>query len=80
MTEINPESPLTDRDLLIHLVAHVEHIDEVVTRMAGEFEVFRPLIERFRPAAGVPDFLTVLQAGRDLRRQRRHPAGPERTP
>lgn len=67
MTEITAETTLTDRELLIHLVAHVEHIDEVVTRMGDEFEVFRPMIERFRPACGA-DMLTILQTGRELRR------------
>lgn len=75
MTEITADTTLTDRDLLIHLVQHVEHIDEMMTALHDEWEVFRPLIERFRPAGGA-DFLTILQTGRELRRQRRSPAGP----
>jgi hypothetical protein len=42
-------------------------MQEVVTHMQDEFEVFRPLIERFRPAGGA-DMLTILQTGRELRR------------
>lgn len=73
MTEISAETTLTDRELLIHAVQHIEHIDEVVTAIHDEFQVFRPLIERFRPDGGA-DFLTILQTGRELRRQRRSSA------
>lgn len=74
MTEITAETRLTDRDLLIHAIQHLEHIDEIVTALQEEFEVFRPLIERFRPAGG-GDYLTILQTARQLRRTPRGNGG-----
>lgn len=71
MTEITTETTLTDRQLLVQLIGHIEHIDDVVTALHDEWEVFRPMIERFRPAGGA-DFLTILQTGRELRRAARH--------
>ena len=77
MTEITTETILTDRQLLVHLIGHIEHVDEIVTALHDEWEVFRPIIEQFRPAGGA-DFLTILQTGRELRKLRRGvPAGKD---
>lgn len=71
MQQITAETPLSDRDLLIHVVQHVEHIDEMVTAVHDVLEAYKPLLARFAPGGGA-DYLTIMQTARDLRRAGRH--------
>jgi hypothetical protein len=77
-----PETPaaalakttLTDRELLIHALQHLEAMyeqvaetHEAIIRIDGELAVFKPLLARLAPG-GKPDFLAVFQARREHRR------------
>lgn len=70
MTEITPDTRLTDRELIVHLVQHVEAMHDRIEQLCDELEAFRPLLARFRPP-GSGDYLTLMQAARELRRNGR---------
>lgn len=82
MPETNTETPgnsiaattLSDRDLLIHAIQHLEDLTEkmgeahgAVLRIDAELAVFRPLLAKLAPG-GKPDFIAVMQARRDARK------------
>jgi hypothetical protein len=68
---ISPETPLTDRQLLCHLLDHVETMH---TQMADLLERFGPLLDRLAPAAGSngqyggAGYVGMLRAAREIRR------------
>lgn len=54
-----PGETLSDRDLLLHLLQHAEHVDGVITDIAAKVGVVhqavaeaRPLLDRYRRLAG----------------------------
>lgn len=72
---ISPETPLTDRQLLCHLLEHVETMHEQMTDL---LERFGPLLDRLAPASGnghgVPGgmgYVGMLRAARELRQRAR---------
>ena len=69
MQEITGETRLTDRELLVHAIAHLEDLDAKITAMHDIVQAYKPLIDRFAPGGGA-DYLTILQTARDLRRRR----------
>lgn len=67
---------LTDRELLIHAVQHLEaqcgQLTEILGRLEAldaELAVFRPLLARLAPG-GKPDMIALMQARREARRTR----------
>ena len=58
---------LTDRELLIHAVQHLEVLHELVNDMYEQLSVFRPLLARLAPG-GKPDMIALMQARREMRR------------
>jgi hypothetical protein len=59
-TTLTPiETRLTDRQILLHLLAHVEDL-------AAMLEPFRPVLQAAAPG-GRPDAISLAQAGRMLR-------------
>lgn len=67
---------LTDRELLIHVLQHVEdmweklaEVHEHTLRMDGQLSVFAPLLARFAPG-GKPDMIALMQARREARHGR----------
>jgi len=68
------DTVLTDRELIIHTLQHVEEMHEILTELFAELQTFRPLIDRYRPAGGA-DMLTMIQAARDARRELRRANG-----
>lgn len=84
MTESFPETQadaiarttLTDRELLIHAVQHLEVQGELITEMHGtimaleeELAMFRPLLAKLAPG-GKPDMIGIMQTRREARRGR----------
>lgn len=54
-----PGETLSDRDILLHLLQHAEHVDGVITGIAEKIgavhqalEDARPLLDRYRRLAG----------------------------
>lgn len=68
---ISDKTPLTDRQLLVHLLEHVENLHDQVREIHEVFERFRPLLERLVPGGGPADYITAMQLGRERRRGRR---------
>lgn len=71
------ETSLTDRAILLHILAHVEELDagtalliEDMGRLRKLEEEFRPLLNMLKPN-GQPDMLAVAQARRGVRKARR---------
>lgn len=60
------ETPLTDRQLLVHLLEHAESTTEQLAALLQLLEPFRPLIAAAAPA-GRPDAISIAQAGRLFR-------------
>jgi hypothetical protein len=65
---------LTDRELLIHALQHLEVLTEqmaeahgAVLRIDAQLSVFAPLLARLAPG-GKPDMLALMQARREIRR------------
>lgn len=52
MSVIPETTPLTDRQLLVHLLEHVEQIDTKVTDIHVTLQEHRPLLERLRRTRG----------------------------
>lgn len=81
MGETPPElsgTRLTDRELLIHAVQHLEDLSERladvqgrVIRLDHELAVFAPLLARFRPGGGAT-MVDAMQAWRAGRKAGRH--------
>jgi hypothetical protein len=65
-TLIPDETPLTDRQLILHTLGHVEQMTEQLAQLAGLLEPFRPLLEAAAPG-GRADAISLAQAGRMLR-------------
>jgi hypothetical protein len=70
---------LTDRELLIHAVQHIEDLYEqlaevhgAVMRMDYQLQVFAPFLAKLAPGGKV-DMIAVMQARREARRD--HAAG-----
>jgi hypothetical protein len=70
---------LTDRELLIHAVQHLEDLAEqmadvhgAVLRIDGALSVFAPLLAKYAPG-GKPDFLSIRQGVREAKREARDP-------
>jgi hypothetical protein len=66
---------LTDRELIIHAVQHLEMItgqlEEIGARLESfeaELSVFRPLLAKLAPG-GKPDMIGIMQARREARRR-----------
>lgn len=81
MTETLPETPetalantiLSDRELLIHAIQHLEDLTEkmaeahgAMMRIDGALSVFAPLLAKLAPS-GKPDFVAVMQARREAK-------------
>lgn len=67
---------LTDRELLIHALQHLEVMTEQlaevhkhVLKFDGTLALFEPLLARFAPG-GKPDMLALMQARREGRKVR----------
>lgn len=65
---------LTERELLIHAIQHLEVLTEqmaeahgAVLRIDAQLSVFAPLLERLAPG-GKPDMIALMQARREARR------------
>jgi hypothetical protein len=80
--ETLPETPpnslanttLTDRELLIHALQHLEDLYEQMSEMHGavmrldcQLSVFAPLLAKYAPG-GKPDMIGIMQARREARR------------
>jgi hypothetical protein len=66
---------LTDRELLIHALQHLEvmteqlaEVHQYAVRLDGQLSVFAPLLARFAPG-GKPDMVALMQARREMRRR-----------
>lgn len=85
MPETHAETPetalanttLTDRELLIHALQHIEQLYEMVSeqhgavmRVDGELSVFLPLLRKLAPG-GKPDFIAVMQTRREAKHGQR---------
>lgn len=87
MTEINGETDretrnaalaatrMTERELLIHALQHLEDLAEqmaevrgAVIRFDGTLAVFEPLLRKYAPE-GRMDFIGAMQARRDMKRK-----------
>lgn len=62
-TPNNIATTLSDRDVLLHILQHVEALTEVL-------EEFRPLLAMVRGPDGKPDMISVAQTVRRFRRGR----------
>jgi hypothetical protein len=67
---------LSDHDLLLHALAHIEDLYEkigeihgAVMRVDGHLSVFAPLLAKWAPG-GKPDMIGLMQARREARRGR----------
>ena len=65
---------LTDRELLIHAVQHLEWLTEqmaeqheAVMRLDYQLQVFAPLLAKYAPG-GKPDMIAIMQARREARK------------
>lgn len=65
---------LTDRELLIHAIQHLEVLTEqmaeqheAVMRLDYQLSVFAPLLAKYAPG-GKPDMIAIMQARREGRR------------
>ena len=65
---------LTERELLIHALQHLEDLYEKVQEMHGavmrmdcQLAVFAPLLAKYAPG-GKPDMIAIMQARREARR------------
>jgi hypothetical protein len=65
---------LTDRELIIHLLQHIEMMYEqvaethgAVMRIDGQLSVFAPLLDKLAPG-GRPDMISMMQTRRGFRR------------
>jgi hypothetical protein len=65
---------LSDHDLIIHLLQHIEIMYEqiaethgAVMRIDGQLSVFAPLLAKYAPG-GRPDIIGAMQARREVRR------------
>jgi hypothetical protein len=65
---------LTDRELLIHALQHLEVMYEqqaemhsAVMRIDGQLSMFAPLLAKWAPG-GKPDMLALMQARREAKR------------
>jgi hypothetical protein len=65
---------LTDRELLIHALQHIEDLYEqaaethaAVMRMDYQLSVFAPFLAKLAPG-GKPDMIAIMQARREARR------------
>jgi hypothetical protein len=67
LTEIPPDTPLSDRDLLIHLLQHVEDMHDRIEQAWTLIQPYVPILAKFA-GGGQPDMMTIMQARRDLRR------------
>lgn len=66
---------LTDRELLIHALQHLEYLTEqmaeqheAVMRLDYQLSVFAPLLAKYAPG-GKPDFLALAQIRREAKRK-----------
>lgn len=57
---------MSDRDIALHILQHVESMDARLAALEDELAVFRPLLRRLAPAGGA-DMLTMIEAARELR-------------
>jgi hypothetical protein len=57
---------LTDRELLIHAVQHLEHLTERLNELCEELAVYRPLLEKIAPG-GRPSVTGIISARREMR-------------
>jgi hypothetical protein len=57
---------LSDRELLIHLLQHVEVMGEQMNEITAQLAVFRPLLDQLAPG-GKPDMLGAMQARRTVK-------------
>jgi hypothetical protein len=62
------ETGLSDRELLLHILQHVEHL-------STELERWRPLLQMIAPNGAAPDAIGAAQAWRAMRRGRRGAPG-----
>ena len=82
MPETSPETArnslantvLTDRELLIHAIQHLEYLTEqlaeqheVIMKLDYQLGVFAPLLAKYAPG-GKPDMIAIMQARREGRR------------
>lgn len=65
---------LTDRELLIHAIQHLEVLTEqmaeqheVIMRLDYHLGVFAPLLAKYAPG-GKPDMIAIMQARREARK------------
>lgn len=58
---------LTDRELLIHAVQHLEVLSTQMEYVHAQLTVFAPLLARLAPG-GKPDMIALMQARREARR------------
>jgi len=71
------ETRLSDREILLHVLTHVEEMHEGLIRIAdrlealeAEWATYRPLVATFSNG-GKPDMISAAQAFRQGRRMRR---------
>lgn len=63
---ISPETPLTDRQLIIHILEHVEDLHAQVSALTEVLGEFGPVLDKWR---GSPNgYVGMLRAARELRR------------
>lgn len=60
-------TPLTDRQLIVHILEHVEELSDQVAELHAAAAPFLPLLAA---PGGRPDSIALLQAGREARRGR----------
>ena len=73
MAEPHPiiETSLTDRDILLHLLTHVEELTDLpekVGQLVDALEEFRPLLNLITTKNGQPDMIGLAQVGRAWRK------------
>lgn len=66
MTVISDSTPLTDRQVLIHVLEHVEDLHAKIDELMTALEPFRPMLEKLQPGSG--DLVSIMKARRELKR------------
>lgn len=68
MAEITRETPLSDRDLVVHAVQHLEAIHDRIEDIWAALEPLLPLAARLAGNGRMPNAIDLMQARREMRR------------